>query len=167
VVAAVTVTEATTADVVTSVALAVLPSTLPVIDTVPAPTAVTTPRFETVAMLVFELLHVTVRPVSTLPDASVATAVACAVLPTGIVDLSSTTLRLAIVDPPTVSVAEPETPSTVAVILVVPVSTAAIRPSEETVATDGLALAHVTVLPEIWWPAESYAIAAACVVCPI
>src|SRR5512143_2436115 len=93
--AAVTVTEDTTDDVTTSVALAVFPSTVPEIDTVPVPAAVTTPRFDTVARLVFELFQVTGRPVSTLPEASVATAVACAVAPTGMVDLSRTTLTFA------------------------------------------------------------------------
>ena len=58
----------------------------------PAATAVTTPLPLTVATPVFELDHVTVRPVNTLPPASLVTAVACVVLPVVRLDEASDTV---------------------------------------------------------------------------
>src|SRR5512142_2577873 len=135
-------------------------------DTVPAPTAVTTPTLETVAIAVFELVHVTVRPVITFPDASVAVAVACVVLPARMLDVPSTTLTFATVDVDTVCVIDAETPSTVAVILDVPMLTPVITPALDTVATPGALLDQVTVRPVIKFPAESAAVATACVLWP-
>lgn len=160
---AVTVTLATVGAVTTSVALDVMPSTVPEMDTVPAPTAVTAPRLDTVAIEVFELFHVTVRPVMMFPDASVAVAVACVVPPTRMLDEPSTTLTLATVAVDTVSVIEPDTPSTVAVTFDVPTLAPVITPALDTVATLGALLDQVTVRPVIALPDESVAVATACV----
>ena len=51
-------------------------------DAVPATDAVTSPVLETIATAAFEVLHVTVRPVSTVPAASFTVAVSCCVAPT-------------------------------------------------------------------------------------
>jgi len=55
------------------------PSLVAMIDAEPALTALTTPDDDTLATSVFALVHVMVRPVSTLPAASFRTAVACVV----------------------------------------------------------------------------------------
>ena len=86
---------------------------------VPTATAVTTPLAFTVAIAVFELLHVMTRPVSTLLAASRVTAVACVVNPTFTGEEASETDTVA-TGGMTVTVAEPEMPSLVAVMLAVP-----------------------------------------------
>jgi hypothetical protein len=50
--------------------------------------------------------------------------------------------------------------SDVAVIVAVPSATAVTRPSDETVATDELDVAHVTVAPDITVPPASFTVAA-------
>ena len=50
--------------------------------------------------------------------------------------------------------------SDVAVIVAVPTATAVTRPSDETVATDELDVAHVTVAPDITVPPASFTVAA-------
>src|SRR5690242_11712681 len=155
-----------TGAVTISVALDVRPSTTALIETVPTARPVTTPRFDTVAIDWLELDHVTVRPVSGLPAASVATAFAWVVSPAIIMLLPSTTLKFAIVAPPTFSSAAPVTPSTVAVIFAMPVDRPVTTPDGDTVATAGFALDQVTARSVIALPLESYAVAAACVVCP-
>jgi hypothetical protein len=59
----------------------VIPSDVAVITPLPPATAATTPAAVTVAVLMLLDAHVTVRPASTLPDASVATADNCVVAP--------------------------------------------------------------------------------------
>jgi len=75
-----------------SVAEPVTPSLVARIATLPAATAVTSPVLDTVARAVFALLHVTVRPVSTLLFASRSVAVACVVCPAVTVDALNATL---------------------------------------------------------------------------
>ena len=60
-------------------ALAVLPSLIPVIVTLPAAIAVTSPAELTVTRAGLELCHPTVRSVSTFPSASLSSAVAVVV----------------------------------------------------------------------------------------
>ena len=69
------VTALTGTTVTEIVAVAVFPSTVAVTTVVPAATAVTTPCAEMVATAGVLLLHVTGRPVSAAPSASVADAV--------------------------------------------------------------------------------------------
>ena len=71
-----TLTLATGAAVTVSTALPICPSLVAVIVAVPTASVVTRPPLFTVATAVFELLQVTVRPASTLLDASRVTAVA-------------------------------------------------------------------------------------------
>src|SRR5215216_5042562 len=77
-----TVTEATGTLLTVTVIWPLCPSLVAVMMAVPTPTAVTNPVDETVATPVFELDQVIVRPVSTLPFASLVTATYCEVLPT-------------------------------------------------------------------------------------
>jgi hypothetical protein len=67
-----TVTDATGAGAAVTVIVAepVIPSLVATMFAVPAATAVTRPLVLTVAMVVFELLHVMVRPVKVFPLAS-------------------------------------------------------------------------------------------------
>lgn len=81
-------------------------------------------------------------------------------------DDARTTLTLATVDVDTVSVIDPATPSTVAVMIEVPTLTPVITPALDTVATDGVALDQVTARPVIVFPEESTAVATACVLWP-
>ncbi len=55
----------------------------------------------------------------------------------------------------TVNVAEPDTPSTVALIVVEPASTPVANPDELIVATEVMLLVHVNVLPDITMSSES------------
>src|SRR5256885_14479414 len=64
-----------------SAAVPLWPSLVAVMVVDPAATPVTPPLALTVATLVLPLDHVTVRPVSTLPAASLSVAVSCTVLP--------------------------------------------------------------------------------------
>src|SRR5262245_5791329 len=59
---------------IVKVTLALMPPLVAVIVTVPGPTAVTYPLFDTVATSGSLLVHVTERPVRTLPSSSRATA---------------------------------------------------------------------------------------------
>jgi hypothetical protein len=65
--------------VTVTVAVPDLPSLVAVILALPAPTAETTPVPFTVATAVLPLAHVTERPVSTFPLASLRTTLACVV----------------------------------------------------------------------------------------
>src|SRR5207302_1079800 len=58
------------------------PSLVAVIVTAPAATPVTSPLADTVAIAGFELVHVSARPVSTFPAASLGVALSCVVPPT-------------------------------------------------------------------------------------
>ena len=78
-VAGVMSTVATGGTVTVTVAVPLLPSLVAVIVTVPAATPLTSPVHETVATAVFELAHVTVRPVTGAPFASFGVAVNCTV----------------------------------------------------------------------------------------
>jgi hypothetical protein len=76
-----TVTVATGASVTVTVVDPVLPSLVAVIVAVPGLTPVTTPLVETVATPDALVVHVTVRPVSVLPLASLRVAVSVEVAP--------------------------------------------------------------------------------------
>jgi hypothetical protein len=116
-----------------------------------------------VATLGAELDQVTVRPVRTSPSASRVTAVACVVRPTrsdgGVIE----TPTLATGTFETVTVALPERPSTVAVMMAVPGPTAVTTPDAETVATELTDEVQVTVRPVRTLPCASRGVAVACV----
>jgi hypothetical protein len=126
----------------TNVALPVVPSTVPVIEAIPLPTAVTSPALETVAIAEFELLHDTTRPRIAVPRESATDAVARVVSPVLRLEFPSTTPTVATVGVVTVCGAEPLTPSTVAVIVVEPTLAPVTTPAEETEAMLGALLVH-------------------------
>src|SRR5438034_87973 len=98
----------------------------------PAATAVTTPDVETVAMLGLSDDHETERPVSTLPLASRATAVACVVWPGERVVFEKFTVTVATGAVPTVSEPSPVCPSDVARMITAPGETPVTTPTAET-----------------------------------
>jgi len=135
----------------------------------PAVTPVTSPLDETVAMDALLVVHVTVRPVSTFPAASVVVAVNCTVAPTftvavpGLTDTDVTGAAVAV----TVIAAVPLCPSLVAVIVTGPPAvTPVTSPVDETVATAALLVVHVTVRPVSTFPAASCVVAVSCTVAP-
>jgi hypothetical protein len=118
------------------------PPLVAVIVAAPAVTPLTSPVAETVATPGALLVHVTVLP------AGVVVAVSCLVAPTAIVALVGETVIAVTVAGLTVTLAVPETPSLVAVIVTAPVATPFTRPFASTVATKVLLLDHVTARPE-------------------
>jgi hypothetical protein len=138
---------ATGAGLIVSVALPVFPSLIAMICTEPAPTAVTTPAGDTVASALLPELHVTLRPVRMLPDASRVVAVACVVWPRVMDVEASETVTIATGTGTTVIDEVPVFPSLVALIVALPSPTAVTKPLADTVAIDGASDNHVTVRP--------------------
>jgi hypothetical protein len=116
----------------------------------PALTALTSPFASTAAAALFDV-HVTVRPVSTLPPASLVTAVSCCVAPTvRVADAGLTETVLTGGGGVGLTVIElvPAFPSLVAVIASgPPAPTAVTRPLAFTVATEGAPELHVILRP--------------------
>jgi hypothetical protein len=142
----------------------VFPSLDAAIVTVPAAIALTRPVVETVAIAVFDDVQPTVRPVSTLPDASFSVITTCIVAPTAsVVELaeSDTVSTGAGAGASTVNVEPPVCPSLLAMIDADPALTAVTVPLAETVATPGFALDQVTVRPVKTFPAASRRVAVA------
>jgi hypothetical protein len=144
-----------------------LPSLVAVIVAVPAATPVTTPVAETVATPVALELHVTMRPVSTLPPASFVVAVSDCVAPTNTLAEPGLTVTVATGTGTTVIEAVPVFPSLVAVIVTVPSATPVTTPPDDTVAMPVLPELHVTVRPVSTLPFASFVVAASGVVVPI
>src|SRR6266576_2798309 len=149
------------------VAVPLFPSLVAVIVADPAETAVTRPLAETVATAGALLDHVTTRPVSVLPAASLVAALSCAVVPTRSVLVAGATVTVATGTAVTVIALVPLLPSLVAVIVADPAETAVTRPLAETVATAGALLDHVTTRPVSVLPAESFVTALNCSVAPL
>jgi len=152
--------------VTVTVALPVLPSLVATIGVLPAATAVTSPLELTVATVVAPLLHATERPVSTLPEASVAVEVAWVVVPAATVADARDTVTVATGTAAaiTVTVAEPVTPPMVARICAVSGATAVTIPALDTVATCVADDDQVMVPPMITVPDRSVATACAVIV---
>jgi hypothetical protein len=132
------------------VAEAFLPSAVAVMVAVPAATAVTSPVPDTLALVVSELVQVTCRPLSALPEASRATAASCRVPPTWSVAVSGVTTSVAMGTCVTVSAASPLLPSLVALIVTGPAAravTVTVAPSPLTVATTSLEVCQVKLRP--------------------
>jgi hypothetical protein len=165
-----TLTDATGTGAIVTVTEAVplFPSLVAVIVAEPAATPVTTPLDDTVAIPVFELAHVTVRPESTAPFASYVVAVSCTVCPTLTLGVEGETLTEATgtVTAVTLTEAVPLFPSLVAVIVAEPAATPVTTPLDETVATPVLELDHVTVRPVNTLLFASRVVAVSCAVCP-
>jgi len=165
---AVTATDAggsTGAAVTLSASVPLLPSLVAVMTADPAPTAVTCPDGDAVAIDVLELDQAIVRPVSVLPDASFrVTAIACDCPATIEAEGAlSDTLATGCVEPVTTRVAELDTPSLVALMLTEPAAIADTTPEADTVASAGAPLLHVMVRPVTTLPAASRVTATACV----
>jgi hypothetical protein len=151
-----TVTDATGATVTVTIACPVTPSLVATIFAVPAPTAVTSPELLTLATAVFELVHVIVRPVNTLPLASVSSGVASVVCPTTRLLEPNETVTVATGASITVTLAWPLTPSLVATMFALPAPIAVTYPEDETVATAEFELVQVTVRPVRTLPPASF-----------
>jgi hypothetical protein len=119
---------------------------------------------ETDAIDELELVQVIVLPLSTLPDASIGTADACALLPTvmlvGSVTLTDATVAEVEV---TFTFMLPVMPDATAVIVVAPGPMAETMPAVDTVATPGFVVDQVNV-PGTVVPCASFPMADACVV---
>jgi hypothetical protein len=115
-----------------------------VIVAAPTATAVTTPVCDTVAKLGLRETQVTGRSVSTFPLASftvAASVVVCPITTLGVAGAIVTEFTGAFV---TVTDVIPLFPSLVAVIVADPAATAVMRPADDTVATAGALVPHVT-----------------------
>jgi hypothetical protein len=128
----------------------------------PTPTPVAVPVEETVATPGLLEVQTNACPARTLPCASLAVAVNGAVSPARMVFVAGATVTVAI-GTTTVIVDVPFLPSLVAVIVALPaVDVALTRPVGDTVATDGLFVVQVTVLPVRTPPTESSVSAVNC-----
>jgi hypothetical protein len=137
------------------------PSAVAVMLALPVATAVTSPVVETVATAVFVLAQVIVRPMSTLPLASLRTADACVVWPTLRLLVPSDTLTVATGATVTVTCTDPVTPPLAAVIVVFPAVSAVTRPIALTDAATTLELDQLTVRPVSTLPLASLSVAVA------
>jgi len=138
------------------------PSLVAVMVAEPVASPLTSPLALTVAVFVLLLVHVTVRPVSTLPFASFSVAVNWTVLPTLMLADAGLTVTVATGGGFTVIAAVPLLPSLVAVIVTDPTATPVTSPLPETGATVGSLLVQVTVRPVSGFPAESSGVAVSC-----
>src|SRR5712691_8787020 len=148
-----------------------LPSLVAVIVADPAAWPATSPPLFTVAIDVLLLTHVTTRPVSVLPAASLVTAESCWVLPTAMVADVGVTATEATGTSVTVAVEVALFPSLVAVMVAEPAATPVTTPTftcplAVTVATATLLVAHVTSRPLNGLPLASRGIAVSCTACP-
>jgi hypothetical protein len=167
--ATVTVATGTGLTAIVGVGLELTDSLVAVIVAVPTATAVTVagdplPLTESTATLLET--HVIVRPVSTVPFASLVVAVNCCVPPTIIGVVGAESVTVATGDGVTVRVALPDIPSLVAIIVVEPAPTAVTSPDDETVATAELPVLQVTTRPVRMVLPASNVVAVACVVWP-
>jgi len=162
--AGVTVTEATGTFETVMLAVPLCPSLVAVIVAVPATLPVTSPLALTVATEVLPLAHVTVRPDSGFPFASLGVATSCTVCPTCIAAVAGLTLTEATGTLETVMLALPLCPSLVAVIVAEPIVTPVTSPLVVTVATEVLLLDHATARPDNGLPLASCGVAVSCTV---
>ena len=165
-VAGLTTTEATGGFVPVTVAEPLCPSLVAVIVVVPAATPVTRPAAETVAMAGLELAHVTARPTSTFPAASLGVVVSCTAPPTYTFAAAGLTTTEATGTVDTVTAAVPLWPSLVAVIVVDPTARPVTSPLADTVATAPLLVVQVTVRPLSGLPLASLRVAVSCTAPP-
>src|SRR5439155_885243 len=153
-------------DVTVMAAVPLFPSLVALIVTEPGVTPLTRPLVLTAAIDVLELDHVTVRPESGFPPASLGVAVSCTVWPACTEAEGGDTSTVATGTFVTVTDEVPLFPSLVAVIVAVPGVTPETSPLLLTVATAVLELDHVTVRPESGVPPASFGVAVSCTVWP-
>ena len=140
-----TATEATGASTVTC-AVPFFPSAVAVIVAGPAATAVTRPLPSTVATAGALVVHVTLRPESGVPAASLSVAVSATAPPARTVGALGATATDA-TGARTVTSAEPAFPSLVAEMVAAPAATAVTSPLLSTVAAAALLELQVTARP--------------------
>jgi hypothetical protein len=133
----------------------------------PSATEVTRPADDTVATLELEVVQVIelngmAAPLESFTVAAMVTVspIEVRVLDVGVTDIDAADWLTVMV---LVAVADPD----VAVMVAVPPATEVTKPALDTVATDELDVAHVTVAPEIAFPPESFTVAAMVTVSPI
>src|SRR5947199_83486 len=148
------------------VAVPLFPSLVAVMVAPPAAWPVTSPLPLTVAIDVLLLTHVTTRPVSVLPAASLVTAESCWMPPAVMVAAAGVTATDATGTSVTVAVAVALFPSLMAVMVAEPAATPVTRPVEETVAVAGALDVQVIARPESTVPAASFRLAASCTLAP-
>src|SRR5881396_563069 len=165
-VAGLTVTDATGTCTTVMADVPLCPSLVAVIVAVPATFPVTRPVVFTVATVVLLLDQVTVRPVSTLPFASLSVAVSWTVFPSFTFAVAGLTVTDATGTCTTVMADVPLCPSLVAVIVAVPATFPVTRPVVFTVATVVLLLDQVTVRPVSTLPFASLSVAVSWTVFP-
>ena len=162
--AGVTSTDATGTGVTVIVEVPLFPSLVAVIVADPGVTPETRPLLLTVAAAVLALDHVTVRPESGFPPASLGVPVSCTVWPActdaegGVTSTVATGTFVTLIDE------VPLFPSLVAVIVAEPGVTPDTSPLLLTVATAMLELDHVTVRPESAVPPASLGVPVSCTV---
>src|SRR5438132_1663667 len=163
-VAGVTVTDATGTGVTVMAAVPLWPSLVAVIVAEPATLVVTSPLLLTVATVVLFEAHVTVRPVKTLPFASLRVAVSCTVWPAGTLAEGGVTVTEATGAPATVMLAVPLWPSLVAVMVTDPAVTPVTSPLPLTVAMLLLLDDQLIARPVKGLPLASRGVAVSCTV---
>jgi hypothetical protein len=161
-----TVTLATGTIVTVIVALPDLPSLVAVAVAVPAAIPVTTPTLDTLATLAFDEVHVTVRPISAFPPASLGVAVSACVAPTLTFATDGATVTVATGGGVTVMADAPDLASLVAVIVALPAATAVTRPPVLTRALVESDVVHATTRPVSGIPPPSSVAAVSCCVAP-
>ena len=166
-IAGVTVMDATGTRVTVTVADAEAVPEVAVIVVVPGATPVTVPFASTVATPGVLEPHVMVRPVNTLPEPSLVTAVKVVVCPVAMLAVDALSVIVATGTPVTVIAACADFPSLVAVIVAAPVAFAVTSPALLTLAIVESLLAHVTVRPVSALPCASLGVATSVRVAPI
>src|SRR6266487_1311226 len=161
-----TVTVATGTTVTAIADVPFLPSLVAVIVADPAPTAVTSPLADTVAIAGALLAQVTARPARGLPLASFGVAVIWTVCPSSIVAEAGLTDTDATGTNVTVIATTLLCPSHATVTVATPAATPVTSPLPFTVATPRLVEAHVTTRPLNGLPPTSCGVAVSCTVCP-
>ena len=142
-----TVTVATGASVTVTVAVPDFPSLVAVMVALPGATPLTTPVADTVAMDPLLVVQAIARPVSVVPFASFVVAVSAVVARTKTVAVAGATVTVATGGSVTVTVAVPDLPSLVAVMVTVPGATPLTTPVADTVAMDPLLVVQVIERP--------------------
>jgi hypothetical protein len=165
-VAGLTATDATGTTVTVTALVPLIPSLVAVSVAEPAATPVTSPLPFTVAAAVLLLAHVTTRPLSAFPLASLGVAVSWTVRPTCTLAVAGLTVTDATGTVVTVTAAVPLCPSLVAVIVAEPAATPVTSPLPLTVAIAPALVAQVMTRPVNGFPLASFGVATSCAVCP-
>src|SRR5437016_3150801 len=143
-----------------------LPSLVAVIVPDPAAAPPTSPVQLTALTALLPPAHVTTRPESELPPASLGVAVSCWVCPGCRLTVAGLTVTDATGTLATVTAAVPLVPSLVAVIVVAPAATPVTRPFPFTAATALLPLDQLIVRPDSGFPFASSGVPVSCSVWP-